>query len=171
MTDTIRFPRPVATPIGAAEANQIIEIRPATGTFEIGGPEAYVDVSPWRLVGIADAAPYCDIVVEFTAEAAAIVGDGTNRIGLFGEIDPGGDLSLRQRYLIGVLGMNLGNDAPQIPIIERAGGEIVGYAQVVCNIAVYDRLSIGGIEADVTVPGDVEVTVTARPIRKRDYSG
>lgn len=170
MTATIRFPRELRTPEGAAEASQIIVIQTATNTLAVGGPATYTDVDAWKLAGIADAAPYTDIVIEFSADDAVTIGDGTTRIGLFGEIDPGGDLSLRKRFLLGVLGLNLGNTAFQIPIIEQGTGGFVGFAQVVCNVAAYDRLAVGGIEGDVTT-GDVEIVVTARPIRRRDYAG
>lgn len=168
MTSTIRFPRPVRTAYGPSEANQIITILPSTATLLKGGTASYVSVASWKTVN-GDEAPYINIMLEFMADAAATIGDGATRIGLFGEIDPGGDLSLRRRQLLGILGTNLGQTAPQIPIIEQAGGDFVGWAQATCYAAAYDRLSIGGVEADIAVGANL--IVTARPIRVRDFMG
>jgi len=164
MTTTIRFPRPVRSVFGPSEANQILTILPSTNTLLQGGAAMYADISAWKIIA-GEEAPYTSIVIEVMASAAATIGDGTTRIGLWGEIDPGGDLSARRRSLLGVLGINLGNDAPQIPIITAD----TGFAQTTCNVAAYDRLSVGGIEGDIVL--GVNVIVTARPIRARVYAG
>lgn len=171
MTTTIRFPFPGTAPNHPSEANQIITILPATATLLLGGAVAYADVSAWKTAGQTTEAPYTSVVIEFFANDDFILGNGTTqRIGLYGEIIHPAYPSGQRKFLIGVLGINLGATAPQVPIVQRADAELVGFAQIVCDVAAYDRLSVGGVSGDIGT-GDPLVTVRARPIRMRDYMG
>lgn len=169
MTTTINFPTPASTANHPSQANQIITLASAITMIPQGGPATYVDVSEWHRDNAAKASPYTNIVIEFQAtEGNIIIGDGSQAeaIGLFGEIDATGE-----RFLLGVLGVNLGATFPQIPISEQ-GNNPIGYAQPSCNIAVYDRIAVGGIFGDVPVGGEAaELTIVARPIRTRHLAG
>lgn len=180
MSSTLRFPRPRNIPnVGQAEIDQIITILPATvGPLLLGGEQAYVSVNPWKLVGEGTETPYSCIVLEFASSvAAATIGDGlTDMIGLYGQIDLATNpttAAQRKRTLLAVLGINLGQVMPQIPIRTQAApaNDLIGFSQVVSNIGNYDRLSIGGVLADVALPEGMNLTVTARPIRRKDYLG
>jgi hypothetical protein len=180
MSTMIRFPfnRPIPN-VGPAELSQIITILPATATIERGGAQAYADVRPWKQAGpLTTEAPYTCVVIEMSATAALTIGNGTTEmIGLYGQIDLAANpanAAQRKRTLIGILGLPLGAQMPQIPIVQQAAAalDLVGFSQVFSNIAAYDRLSVGGVFGDVAVPVENEtLTVVARPIRRRDYLG
>jgi hypothetical protein len=179
MSQTRRFPFPRNVPnVSPAEFSQIITILPATATFTLGGEPNYVSVVPWKIAGDRNTeAPYTCVAIEFITSDPMTIGNGTtDLIGLYGQIDLTGNPTAtneRKRTLLAILGVNLLGAAPQIPIVVQAGpGDLVGYTQLVSNVAVYDRLSIGGVLNDVSLPIEATtVTVVARPIRTRDYLG
>lgn len=178
MSSTLRFPYNHAVPnAGRKEASQIITLLEAADNLPEGGENAYVDVRAWHTAGDRNTeAPYTCVVLEFSASAATTIGDGsTQLIGLYGQIDLVENpraANERKRTLLAILGINLGGTAPQIPIVQQGGGgDLVGFSQMVSNIAAYDRLSIGGVLGDVLTVEGVEVTVVARPLRRRDYLG
>lgn len=162
MTLNVRFPRPTAGVAGPSEASQIITLLDGVTTLAHGGAVTFADVTAWRTA--APAAPYTHVVLEFTATDPAVFGTGAvgQGIGLFGELEATGE-----RYLLGVLGYNLGAVLPQITIISAT----VGQAQIVTYVPVYDKLSVGGISGAIALGGDVALTVIARPIRQRIYGG
>lgn len=175
MPTTSRFPFAVAQNGNQGEADQIISIFPATATIPRGGGDGWYSVEAWKQAGIQDECPYSDIVIEIVSNTAPFtLGNGTtDRIGLYGMVDRGDGTSPvgRRRYLLGVLGINLGNTAPQVPFVQGGlAAEIINFAQVVCNVGAYNLLAIGGVTADIVTGGPL-ITVTARPIRKRDYAG
>lgn len=164
----LRFPLLRNGPAGPQERNQIITLANAVSQFDVGGGgAAYALTLPWKQLKYQTEVPYCSIVIEFTAEAPVVIGDGTvaGMIGLFGEIFDVDSPSLGGRYLLGVLGITLAGTKPQIPLVTNT----LGYAQVVNIVGVYDALAIGGINGDVVVAEDV--TVRARPVRSREYPG
>lgn len=175
MPTTIRFPFNRNTANHAAELNQIITILPSTATILAGGEATYTSIQPWKLNGSADEAPYTCIVLEFTATVATTIGDGTTQaIGLYGQVNlnaAGTPANQRRRHLLGIVGVNLGETFPQIPIIAQASAELVGYAHITADIAAYDALSIGGVFGNVVIGDGASLTVVARPIRARDYLG
>lgn len=162
MTTTIRFPNPSATPEGLpSQADQIITLMNGATGLAAGGA-LYVPLFSWKQNAFQSPAPYTCVMLEFTANAALTVGDGSasQLIGLFGE-NPGG------RFFLGLLGVTLAASQPQIPIISNT----IGYAQAVQNVAAYDALAIGTLAGALTFPTDVALTVRARPIIKREYLG
>lgn len=180
MPATVRFPYNRNIPnVGRNELTQIIQIRApgAGGALPAGGDQAYADVRPWKIAGENTEAPYTCVVLEFSGSAAGTIGNGTTElIGLFGQIDLVTAPTVavdRKRTLIAVVGINIGNTMPQIPLIQQAAAasDLVGFSQAFNNIAVYDRLSIGGVLGDVALPEGLNLTVVARPIRRRDYLG
>jgi hypothetical protein len=179
MSQTRRFPFPRNVPnVSPAEFSQIITILPATDTFTLGGEPNYVSVAPWKTVGDRNTeTPYNCVAIEFITDEPMTIGNGTtDLIGLYGQIDLVSNPTVasdRKRTLLAILGVNLLGAAPQIPIVVQAGpGDLVGYTQLVSNVAVYDRLSIGGVIGNVALPIEATtVTVVARPIRARDYLG
>lgn len=164
MSTMIRFPYNVETEKFRAELNQIITINPASATF----PSAVAigaNLTAWKPSGLKTEAPYTDVVIEFTANAAVLIGNGTTeRLGLFGYVESS---PTSIYFLLGVLGVNLGTTAPQVPIASA----LTGFAQVVCNVAAYDGLQVCAINAGNIVTGGPLVTVTARPIRRRNFAG
>src|SRR4051794_31105232 len=100
-----------------------------------GGSLSYTPIDAWHIAGDVNEAPYTSVILEFTADMATTIGDGTAPIGVFGEITDVG------KFLIGVIGIPLGATFPQIEIIRST----IGVAVPTCNVAVYDRMSIGGI--------------------------
>lgn len=161
MTERISFPQPATDANGPAETDLIIEIF-SGALFTRGGEAAYADVTAWKKTGNEKASPFVGIVIEVTSDTAQTLGDGTSAqaIGLFGEIDGIG------KFLLGYLGINQGTAVPNIPICATD----VGFAQIVADVALYDKLSVGAVNsATVEFPG--EVTITARPIRDRSYGG
>lgn len=176
MSRTIRFPLPSAVPsVGSAETSLVIELLSGATSLLKGGGSAggiYTSIEPWKTLLRETESPYACVVIEFTATAEMIIGDGTfaQQIGLFGGIATAVGFD---RFLIGVLGMNHGNATLQIPITaNNAGANLVGYAQKVSDVACYDTLSVGGVFNDIAVTGEGDTfTVTARPIRSRDYMG
>lgn len=176
MSSTIRFPHNRIIPnVGPNEDTQIITLHAAVTAFPRGGVSAYTSIRPWWISGDNDAAPYECIVIEFSSTLAGTLGDGEDDlIGLYGEVDlveTPANPAQRIRTLLGLIGINIGNAAPQIPFVVGPAADVVGYSQMFNNIAGYDRLSIGGVLADVNAPGDAAITVRARPIRRRDYLG
>lgn len=177
---TLRFPYPRPIPnVGRSETSQIITLIDAqAGTLKIGGEQAYVDVSVWKTAGDRNTeTPYNCVAIEFSGTGAGTLGNGTSElVGLFGQIDLIANPTTpsdRKRTLLAIIGTTIGNQMPQIPIVSQAGigADLVGYTQLVGNIAAYDRLSIGGVLADVTIPESMLLTVVARPLRRRDYLG
>lgn len=166
MADTIRFPKPVSTVLGPAEADQIITLNDAVDTLEEGGGAAeFPSIAAWKLAFSGLEAPYLDVVIEFLADDTVTIGTGdeTGIVALFGAIDDGPGAG---RFLLGVLGVVLAGAQPQIPIIS---GD-VGYAQKVCDVAAYDRLIVGAYGGDIVI-NPVHVTIRARPIRRRSFGG
>lgn len=161
MSEQISFPQPAADADGPAESTLIIEIF-SGALFTRGGAVSYADVTPWKRDANLKASPFVGIVIEFSCDTAQTIGDGTalQAIGLFGEIDGIG------KFLLGYLGINQGTAVPQIPIAATT----VGFAQIVADVALYDRLSVGAVnQAEIEFLG--ELTITARPIRDRFYEG
>lgn len=180
MSTTLRFPfNRTRFNVARNELSQIITILPLTvTTLRVGGAQTYTDVRPWQTTGERNTeAPYPCVVIEFSGNAAGIIGNGTtDLIGLYGQIDAVDNptsAAQRKRTLIAVLGINIGNPMPQIPLVQQAAAasDFVGFSQAISNIAVYDRLSIGGVLANVALPDNLIISVTARPIRQRDYLG
>lgn len=173
MTTNYRFPLGQPTRAYPAELSQIITLHTAITGLEQGGPAVYTSIDAWRTMDYQTDVPYPCVVIEWQGliEAGLVaIGDGTpaQQIGLYGEITKPGPLatSPAQKFLIGILGVNIGNQMPQIPLTSA-----VGFAQPVSNVGVYNRLAIGAVNADFAFPGGAEVTIRARPIRQRSYSG
>lgn len=178
MSATLRFPYPRLIPnIGQAETSQIITIASGVTMLPLGGAQNYADVRAWKIAGERSEAPYPCVAIEFMGSTTGTIGNGTtDLIGLYGQIDLVANPTSaadRKRTLLAILGVGLGNQMPQIPIVTQAGpaNDVVGFTQVLSNIAVYDRLSIGGVLADVNLNDNFAVTVVARPIRRREYLG
>ncbi len=174
MSDTIRFPLVASGPAGPAETSQIISFGAPQTSFPQGGPNLYADVRAWKLEQYVTESPYCAVVIEFTAATGGFtLGNGTSDlIGLFGLI---GDITAStsaQKYLLGILGYGLGNKLPQLPFITDPDGVgVIGVAQVVKLVSLYDALAIGGVTGAITWAGNVPVSITARPVRRRDFGG
>lgn len=176
---TFRFPYLRQLPnVAPAEVSQIITLAAGVTSLALGGEQSYTSIVPWKTAGDRNTeAPYPCVALEFSGSGSGIIGNGTTElIGLFGQIDLTANPTIaanRRRTLLAILGLNLGAALPQIPLVAQAGpaSDLVGYTQLVSNIAVYDRLSIGGVLADVFVPEGLTLTVVARPIRRRDYLG
>jgi hypothetical protein len=169
MADLFRFPIPAQTADLVAELDQIITICSAvTGAnaFPQGGQATYGDITPWHLAYYSSETPYCDVVLEFTADGLVTIGDGTaaQLLGLYGEILAGPGAG---KYLLGALGITLAGAKPQIPIFSST----VGYAQIIQHVPCYDKLSVGGVSGAVPVDVARLVTVRARPIRHRSFAG
>lgn len=178
MSATIRFPYNRTIPNkGPSEASQIITIAGAKATLPLGGEQDYTDVRIWQRAGERSEVPYECVVLEYSANTAGTIGNGsTQMIGLYGQIDLVDNPTTaadRKRTLIAILGLNLGNQMPQIPIINQAGpaSDFVGFSQGLHNIGVYDRLSVGGVFGDIAMPESLLITVVARPIRRKDFLG
>jgi hypothetical protein len=174
VSDTIRFPFTVTVPgVSAPEFDQIIILDAAVGTIVAGGTLGNSIVA-WRLdqrtnAGFGTASPYGCVVIEIVADAAGIAGNGTtDLIGLYGTISDADGAGTSQRYLLGILGVNLGNALPQIPFVLALDGKITAYAQAVNLVACYDSLSIGGVTGDVSL-GGLNLLVTGRPVRRRVF--
>lgn len=168
MAEMIKFPPETATVQMPAEANQIITLINALGEIKKGGEAAYTDITTWKKLLYGTATSYIAVVVELISTAEGIFGDGTQAeaIGLFGELANG------DKFCLGLLGINLGGTVPQIPLIQNAVAENIGFAQLTVDISLYDKLSIGGLFGDIQAPGaDPELTVRVRPVLDRDYIG
>lgn len=179
MSQTIRFPynRDIPT-AGSSESNQIITILPSkTVSLAQGGEQNYVSIAAWKSAGESTESPYNCVVLEFSANIAGTIGNGTTElIGLYGQINLTSNPTLaaqRKRTLLGLVGFNLGATNPQIRIVQQAAAanDFVGISQVFTNIAAYDQLSIGGVLGTVTIPENLELTVVARPLRIKDFIG
>lgn len=176
MSSTIRYPLKESSQDGPGlqqERDQIILLSSAVVALPQGGVVPYTSILPWHRDVADTETPYCPIVIEFRGSAVGgmTIGDGTvaEMIGLFGRIDAPGDASLvvgDGMYLLGVLGIILAGTKPQIPIIS----DLIGYAQVVNLVGVYDGLAVGGINGDIAIVGGT-LDIRARPIRRRDYGG
>jgi hypothetical protein len=179
MSATVRFPFNHSIPnVGPPERSQIIRIASSLTSLKLGGEQDYTSIRPLWIAGENREAPYTCIVVEFRAEAGVgTIGNGTtDLVGLYGEIDlveTPTNATERNRALLGIIGINLGNNAPQIPMVQQAGpaSDRVGFSQVFTNIACYDRLSVGGVLADITLPEGLQISINVRPIRHKDYNG
>lgn len=179
MSHTIRFPLLKAVPsVGPNESSLVITLQQGVTTFFQGGgsdaSHAYGDVRAWKTIQRQTESPYSCIALEFTANGPVTIGDGTfaEQLGLFGRILNPNPLAVSPRFLIGTLGIAMGGVAPQIPIVSRTSdADIVGYSQLISLVACYDELAVGGVSGDIVLPGEIEVTVTARPIRQREYLG
>lgn len=178
MSETLRFPFNRDIPhVGRNESSQILTIASAVTSLPLGGAQSYADIRPWKISGEQTEAPYPCVVLEFSSNIPTTIGNGTtDLIGLYGQIDlvqNPASATDRKRQFLGVIGINIGNVMPQIPIVQQAGpaNDVVGFSQMFNNIAVYDRLSIGGVLAAVTLGEGVQLTVVARPIRRREYLG
>jgi len=160
MPRNIRYPRSQSSPIGRAERGQIITLAQEITELKLGGEATYADITAWRFA--KESSPYTHVVIEVTGTAAMVIGDGTaaEAIGLFGQV---GD----RKALLGVLGYSVGEVMPQIPIVSAE----IGCSQIVNYVAVYDRLSVGGIRGTIDILEGHTITVTARPIREQDYGG
>jgi hypothetical protein len=171
MSESIRFPLRAAGPAGPNESNLIIQLFSGAGNFPPGGFFPYTSISALKLDTFKSASPFCTVIIEFTTDTAQIVGNGTTEmVGLYGCIgDPTDPLS--QRYLLGGLGMGIGAKMPQIYMPVAADAHIVGFAQVVSLSTLYDGLSIGSVGLAGAVAFAGNVTVTARPVRRRDFAG
>lgn len=166
MSQTFRYPREAATPKGADESSQIITlINNSNAALAQGGPAAYANITPWHFDGKQDESPYNCIQLEWTADGAILIGDGT-LAGAIGLWACRGDLSTGQRYLLAVIGMGFGQIFPQVRII----GAQHGFAQIIGMVSSFDGLAVGGITGSVPV-SDAHITVTARPWRVRSYVG
>jgi hypothetical protein len=180
MSQLLRFPFPRPIPgVSPAEESQIITLESAlAGTLPLGGSQNYTSVAAWKTSGNRNTeTPYTCVAIEFSADGVGTIGNGTTElIGLFGQIDLVANpttLAGRKRTLLAILGINIGNQMPQIPIVVQVGpaNDVVGYTQLVSNVAAYDRLSIGGVLGTVDIPEAREITVVARPLRRKDYLG
>lgn len=123
-------------------------------------------ISAWKLnpaIPLGDSA-ILDAIIEFSAPAAILIGNGTTeRVGIYGA-NAGG------LFLLGVAGINMGGTAPQIPIVTNLAFTTAGYAQIITNIGGFSHLAIGGVSGAIGPLAQV-ITVRARPILKRVYAG
>lgn len=168
MAEVIQFPPETGTAQAPAESDQIITLLSGAGELKKGGEANFTDISAWKNANYGAASAYIAAVVEFISTAEGLLGDGTQAqaIGLFGELANG------DKFCLGLLGLNLGGTVPQIPLIQNAGAEDIGFAQLTVDISLYNKLSVGGLFNDVTAPGvGPELTVRVRPVRDRDYIG
>lgn len=162
MTTTLRYPFVAPSP----EQTQIITILPAVTQLRQGGEATFANIKPWKTQGDSTEAPYTAIVLEFTASAALIVGDGTTEaIGLFGQRGTGAT----GKSLLGVLGYFTAPSAKfgQLFILDVN----TGFSQIVVAVDVFDGLSIGGITSAITFDAAQTLTCKARPIFTRTYVG
>ncbi len=169
MSELIRFPPSTATATQVAESDQIITLF-SGATLHKGGEAAYTDISAWKKAQNGKASTYTGVVLEFlSTEEAPTVGNGTlaQAIGLFGEISGSGG----GKFLLGLVGINLGGTVPQVPLVRNAAAENIGMAQLTADISAYDKLSIGGVFNDVAVPAAATLTVKVRPVSEREYLG
>jgi hypothetical protein len=179
MTSTIRYPLNREIPnFAQAESSQIITIFSGNNALVLGGEQAYADVRAWHTADERNmASPYSCVSIEFSANGAFTLGDGeTELIGIYGQIDLVAAPTLaaqRKRMLLAILGLGLGSQMPQIPIVQQAGpaSDFVGYSQMLGSLPAFDRLSIGGVLGPVLIPEGVTLTVVARPLRQREFLG
>lgn len=165
MSELIQFPPGTSTALAVAETDQIITLA-AVDHLRLGGEVNYVSIAAWKHANNDKASSYVGVVIEVSLppDTQGTVGDGTllEAIALYGEITGVG------KFCLGVLGINIGNLMPQIPL-EALN---VGYAQIVADVSLYDKLSVGGLTSTFNATGNDDiVTFRARPIRSRDYAG
>lgn len=169
MTNTIRYPLPANTPSQRSEADQIISLGTGLASLPRSGG-TFANVTAWQFDGIQNESPYVGVVIEIVGTATTLLGDGTlaQAIGLFGKLST--NPAVTDRYLLGLLGYPLGGVMPQIPLYQSGGAANIACAFMTCNVALYTNLAIGGVFGDVAV-GAGTVSVTARPVRRRDFIG
>lgn len=165
MSEVVQFPPESGTATVPAEANQTITLLSGTDTLSKAGSAAFLDISAWKNANFGQASSYTGVVIEFACTATGTLGDGTaaQAIGLYGERTGGG------KFLLGLLGINLGGAVPQIPMIVNAAAVVVGFAQITADISLYDKIAVGAVFADLVAAGTL--TIKARPIRAKDYIG
>lgn len=165
MSEVVQFPPTTGTATVPAEASQTLTLLSDTNTLSKGGAATYTDIAVWKNANFGKASSYIGVVIEFTCDAAGTLGDGTlaQAIGLYGEITGTG------KFLLGLLGVNLGGAVPQVPMVANAAAAIVGFAQISADISVYDKISVGAVFADLAAVSTL--TIRARPIRSKDYIG
>lgn len=161
-----RFPRTAQTIFGVDESALIIGLF-SGATFGLGASTGGALIGEWKInpLDTQGFSSIIDAAIEFSAPAAITIGNGTtDRLGIYG-ITPGG------LFLLGILGVNLGGTAPQIPIVTNGGAFVTtGYSQMVCNLGGFTGLAVGGVQAAIGPLAQV-ITVTARPIIRRVYAG
>lgn len=160
MTTEYRFPTINATATQPSELELVLVLASAATQIPVPGT-GMASVLPWRRQN--PASPFTQAVIEWTATTPATIGSGVlaQAVGLYGRITDTGIT-----YLIGLLGMNLGNAIPQIPISSSA----VGYSQIVNFPAAYDFIGIGAVSGSAFAAGTT-FTVFGRPILERYYAG
>lgn len=179
MTITIRYPLNREIPnYSKSESSQIITIFSGNNALVLGGEQNYADVRAWHTTDERNmASPYSCVSIEFSATSAFTLGDGeTELIGIYGQIDQvetPTTAAQRKRMLLAILGLGLGSQMPQVPIVQQAGPalDFVGFSQMLSNLPAFDRLSIGGVLGPVLIPEGITVTVVARPLRQREFLG
>lgn len=165
MSEVVQFPPTTGTATVPAEADQTITLVSGTDTLSKAGAAAFADIAAWKNANFGKASSYVGVVIEFACDATGTLGNGTlaQAIGLYGEITGTG------KFLLGLLGVNLGGVVPQIPMIANAAAVVVGFAQISADISLYDKISVGAVFADLVGAGTL--TIRARPIRNKDYIG
>lgn len=164
MGRNLKFPNPVNTAVLKAEPDQRIEIASAITVIAAGGGPGG-QLNAWRKA--YPSSVYAQFVLEIMGSDQMTLNDGTinSAIGLYGNfLNAAGS---NERFLLGIVGYNLGQTMPQV----RIHSATVGFAQVVNIATVYDSISLGGVFANVTVPGTDTITATLRPVIERDYAG
>lgn len=165
MARNLKFPNPRNTPRLKAEDDQRIVIANAITVITAGGATGG-QLGAWKKA--FPAAVYSQFVLEIMGSVQMTLNDGTinSAIGLYGNfLDEAGS---NERFLLGIVGYNLGATMPQV----RIHSNVVGFAQVINIATVYDSISLGGVFANVTVPGaGPTITATLRPVMERDYGG
>lgn len=172
MARTLRFPLLTGVGgVGVTESSEVITLF-AGSTLHIGGEPSYVSVHPWWIDENSTETPFGCIALEFDGLIPGTIGSGTDPICIFGEIDLKTNPATTKRELLGMLGINFaGTRVPQIPLVQQAAGNQVGYTQLVNTVAVYDALSIGTLFGNLVLPEGQNLIVRGRPLRTRDWMG
>lgn len=165
MARNIRLPNTQNTAVLKAEPELVVPLLTAAAVLPAGGGPAG-GLGFWKKA--FPASVYSQFVIEIQGTTQMTLNDGTinSGIGLYGDYVNSAGATIRQ--LIGVVGYNLGALMPQVRIHSATNG----FAQLVNIASVYTSIALGGIFANIVVPGvGPTVTATARPIIERDYAG
>lgn len=169
MSELIQFPPETSTVSTKGEPSQTIELLSGVSTLLKGGAASYVSIAAWKQANFSKASSYIGVVLEFELNNdLGVLGDGTaaQAIGLFGELTGVG------KTLLGLVGVGIGGVVPQVPLVQNAAAENIGFSQITADISLYDALSVGGVFNDIAIAGDApELIVRVRPIRDREYVG
>lgn len=164
MARNLKFPNPANTSRLKAETDQRITITSPGQTVIVAGGSTGGQLGAWKKA--YPSAIYAQCVLEILCSAQLTLNDGTinSALGLYGTFSNG---TSDERFLLGIIGYNLGQTVPQV----RIHSATVGFAQVVNIATVYDSISLGAVFANVNVPGGATIAATLRPVIERDYGG